>query len=133
MLVAAALALGSPAALAGESLTTEGAWLQHVVLPAGAPDLRRSVDLNGDQPIATYVTARTAGGAMLMRTRNGYWLPWSGRVEDLADNGFAASAGTLEFKLTKETLPAQTLPLTVTVGYRTAAGVKFGMFEIRAP
>jgi hypothetical protein len=124
--------LGRPA-LAGEQLTLAGARLSPVVAQSGAIDLRRSVDLGGDQPTATYVAARTAGGAMLMRTRAGYWLPWSGREEDLADNGFAASGGTIEFKLTKESLPAAALPLTVTIAYRTAAGVKFGLFEIRAP
>jgi hypothetical protein len=120
-------------AFAGEQLTLAGARLSHVVAQSGAFDLRRSVDLGGDQPTATYVAARTAGGAMLMRTRTGYWLPWSGREEDLADNGFAASGGTLEFKLMKESLPGAALPMTVTIAYRTAAGVKFGMFEIRAP
>lgn len=123
-----------PPALAGERLSTTGARLAHVVLQPGvAPDLRRAIDLGGDLPTATYVSARTVGGQLLARTRNGYWLPWSGREEDLADNGFTAAGGTLEFKLLKEPLPEAALPLTVTVGYRTPAGVKFGMFEIRAP
>jgi hypothetical protein len=120
-------------ARAGDQLTLAGARLSHVVAQSGACDLRRSVDLGGDQPTATYVAARTAGGALLMRTRAGYWLTWSGREEDLTDNGFAASNGALEFKLVKESLPAAALPMTVTIAYRTAAGVKFGMFEIRAP
>ncbi len=133
LLTFAALVFAPASARAGEQLSATGARLAHVVLQSGAPDLRRAVDLGGDAPSATYVTARTAGGAMLMRTRHGYWLPWSGREGDLADNGFAASGGTLEFKLLKESLPAASLPVTVTIGYRTAAGVKFGWFEIRAP
>lgn len=122
----------SPAALAGDTLTAKGARLTPIFMPASGADLRRSVDLGADQPIATYVTARTVGGALLVRTRNGYWLPWSGREEDLADNGFTAANGALEFKLLKEAIPASNLPMTVTIGYRTAAGMKFGMFEVRA-
>ena len=67
-----------------------------------------------------------------MRTRQGYWLPWSGREDDLLDVGFVPRSGQLEYKLLKEDLPTPQLPVTVTVGYRTAAGVKFGFFELRA-
>lgn len=125
-----------PVALLAETadkLTLTGARLSHVVLPSSGADLRRAVDLGGDVPTATYVSARTRGGALMVRTRGGYWLPWSGHAEDLADNGFAAAGGMLEFKVLKESLPEAALPITVTIGYRTAAGVKFGMFEIRAP
>jgi hypothetical protein len=133
LLLAAAFFACPPPAQAAEKLSLPGARLEHAVLPPGGADLRRSVDLGGDAPSATYVTARTRGGAMMQRTRHGYWLPWSGREEDLADNGFAASGGALEFKVLKEALPETALPITVTLGYRTAVGVKFGMFEIRAP
>ncbi len=133
VLTFAVLMFAARPALAGERLSATGARLAHVVLQPSAPDLRRAVELDGDVPTATYVTARTVGGALMVRMRNGYWLPWSGHEEDLADNGFAATGGTLEFKLLKESLPVAALPITVTIGYRTAAGVKFGMFEIRAP
>ncbi|MGQ0676342.1 MAG: hypothetical protein ACT4N4_09720 [Rhodospirillales bacterium] len=133
LLAFAILVLAPTQSRAGEQLSAAGARLAHVVMQPGVPDLRRAIDLNGDQPIATYVTARTVGGALMMRTRHGYWLPWSGREDDLVDNGFTASGGMLEFKLLKESLPSVSLPVTVTVAYRTAAGVKFGMFEIRAP
>ena len=95
-------------------------------------DLRRVVSLNGDQPLATYMTAHNASGAQLVRTRQGYWLPWSGREEDLSDVGLTPQSGTLEYKLLKEDLPTVQLPITVAIGYRTAQGVKFGVFEIRA-
>lgn len=131
LLVFILLPLMTPAALAGDTLTAQGARLSPIFMPSGSADLRRSVDLGADQPAATYVTARTLGGALLARNRNGYWLPWSGREEDLADNGFTAADGKLEFKLLKEAIPAAQLPMTVTIGYRTSAGLKFGMFEIR--
>lgn len=138
--VAAGLALlafgGLPAfalpATAGDALSSAGVRLAAVAVGPGSQDIRRSVDLAGDQPLATYVTARTASGAMLMRTRQGYWLPWSGRAEELSDTGTAAKNGALEFKILKEELTAASLPVTVTVGYRTAAGLKFGTFEIIA-
>ncbi len=132
MLAAALLPAATPA-YAADKLTLTGARLLHVVPPTGGGDLRRSVDLGGDVPTATYVSARTRGGALMVRTRAGYWLPWSGREEDLADNGFTAAGGTLEFKLMKESLPEAALPITITIGYRTSAGLKFGIFEIRAP
>lgn len=118
---------------AGDVLTTAGARLEPSFVQPGVPsDVRRVVALNGDVPLATYLTARSVSGANLVRTRQGYWLPWSGRVEDLADAGFQAQSGTIEFKLLKEELSRAQLPITVSVGYRAASGVKFGTFEIRA-
>ena len=131
LLALVVLALTAPTALAGDTLTAQGARLSSMFMPSGVADLRRSVDLGADQPTATYVTARTLGGALVVRTRNGHWLPWSGREADLADNGFAPADGRLEFKLLKEAIPAAELPMTVTIGYRTSAGLKFGIFEIR--
>jgi hypothetical protein len=120
-------------ARAGDVLKPGGATLSPVVIQPGvANDVRRAVDLNGDRPLASYITAQSASGAMLVRTRQGYWLPWSGREEDLADAGLSPRGDVLEFKLLKEDLPAAALPITVSIGYRTAAGIKFGTFEIRA-
>ncbi len=124
-------AFAMPAA-AAEALTSAGVRLPAVVVSPGSQDIRRSVDLAGDQPVASYVSARTASGAMLMRTRQGYWLPWSGRTEELSDAGATVQGGALEFKILKEELTASSLPITVSIGYRTAAGLKFGTFEIIA-
>jgi hypothetical protein len=138
MAAMALLALGGlPAfpvpAFAGDTLSDKGVRLTAVSVSPGAQDIRRSVDLGGDQPIASYVTARSPAGAMLMRTRQGYWLPWSGRSEELIDTGVTATGGTLEFKILKEELAAAHLPITVSIGYRTAAGLsKFGTFDITA-
>lgn len=138
MALALLLAAGLPAfpataVQAGDVLTTEGARLEpSFVSPGAVADVRRMVTLNGDVPLATYLTARSVAGTNFVRTRQGYWLPWSGRVEDLADAGFQAQSGTIEFKLLKEDLPRAQLPITVSIGYRAAAGVKFGTFEIRA-
>ena len=131
------LALGglpafATAAAAGDTLSDKGVRLSAVSVGPGAQDIRRSVDLGGDQPIASYVTARSPAGAMLMRTRQGYWLPWTGRNEDLSDTGATAKDGTLEFKILKEELTAASLPITVSIGYRSAAGLKFGTFDITA-
>ena len=95
-------------------------------------DIRRVVTLNGDAPLVTYATARNVSGANFVRTRQGYWLPWSGRTEDLLDAGFQAQSGSIEFKLLKEELPRAQLPITVSIGYRAASGIKFDTFEIRA-
>lgn len=121
------------AAQAGDVLTLDGARLEPTLVSAGVPaDIRRTVTLNGDVPLVTYATARNVSGANFVRTRQGYWLPWSGRAEDLLDAGFQAQSGSIEFKLLKEDLPRAQLPITVSIGYRAASGIKFGTFEIRA-
>lgn len=136
--VALLLAVGLPgftasAVQAGDVLTLDGARLDPIMVPAGVPaDIRRVVTLNGDVPLVTYATARSVSGASYVRTRQGYWLPWSGRAEDLLDAGFQAQSGSIEFKLLKEELPRTHLPITVSIGYRAASGIKFGTFEIRA-
>lgn len=136
--VALLLAVGLPgftasAVQAGDVLTLDGARLEPVLVSTGvAVDIRRMVTLNGDVPLVTYATARNVSGANFVRTRQGYWLPWSGRAEDLLDAGFQAQSGSIEFKLLKEDLPRAQLPITVSIGYRAASGIKFGTFEIRA-
>ena len=118
---------------AGDVLTSGGVALTPILLQAGVPtDVRRAINLNGDQPIAVYVMASGSTGTRYVRTRQGYWLPWSGRIEDLVDAGFAPQGGQIEYKLVKEELPRSQLPITVTVAYRTAAEIKFGFFELRS-
>jgi hypothetical protein len=118
---------------AGDLLKIGGTSLTPIVIQRGVPaDVRRVVDLNGDQPLASFATAIGQTNERLIRTRQGYWLPWSGREDDLVDAGFAAKSGTLEYKLAKEDFAGVVLPITVTIGYRTAAGIKFGSFEIQA-
>jgi|266.fasta.fasta_contig_41_3576179_length_681_multi_4_in_0_out_0_1 hypothetical protein len=136
--VALLLAVGLPgftasAVQAGDVLTLDGARLEPMLVATGVPaDIRRVVTLNGDVPLVTHATARSVSGANFVRTRQGYWLPWSGRAEDLLDAGFQAQSGSIEFKLLKEDLPRAQLPITVSIGYRAASGIKFGTFEIRA-
>ncbi len=133
VLVAGLPGFTTQAAYAADVLTVVGASLDpSFVKTSITVDVRRVVTLNGDQPIATYMTARNVSGTQLVRTRQGYWLPWTGRAEDLADAGLTAQSGTLEYKLLKEDLSGAQLPITVSIGYRTAQGIKFGTFEIRA-
>lgn len=134
LLLAIALpAFSASAVQAGDVLASSGAALSPIVLDAGAStDVRRVVSLNGDQPVAVYAMASGSTGTRYVRTRQGYWLPWSGRTEDLVDAGFTAQGGQIEYKLLKEELPRSQLPITVTVAYRTAAEIKFGFFEIRS-
>jgi len=139
VLAVACLAIGGlpgfaiPAAVAGDTLKLGGANLTPIIIQRGVPaDIRRAVDLNGDQPLASYVTAIGRTNENFVRTRHGYWLPWTGREDDLTDSGFTAKSGVLEFKLAKEDFAGVMLPVTVTIGYRTAAGIKFGSFEIQA-
>ncbi len=117
-------------AAAIESLSIAGAALESVKLtPAGA-NVSRTVALNGDAPVATYVTAHMPDGRALQRTNLGYWQPWDGKLDSLVDNGFRAAAGNLTFKILKEDISGRFFPITVTVAYRAGDQVKFGVFQI---
>ncbi len=113
------------------TLSEDWPWLAPVYADPSNLDLSYTVDIGGDAPLATHVMARTAAGSYLQRDRDGYWIPWRGGLEALLDNGFQASDGKLTFKLVREDLSAEWLPIAITVAYRTATALKLGVFELR--
>jgi hypothetical protein len=115
---------------AAESLTVAGAALESVAVAPASANVSRSVALNGDAPTATYVMAHMPDGQALQRTNLGYWQPWDGKLDSLVDNGFRPSGGDLTFKVLKEDISGRFFPITVTLAYRTAEAVKFGVFQI---
>ena len=122
-------ALGAAEA-AAETLTEAGSVLAGMATEVVEADVARTVDLAGDAPIATYVTAHMPDGKALQRTNLGYWVPWNGRVDELIDNHFTPSGDTLTFNILNEDISGQFFPITITLAYRTAAGLKFGVFQL---
>ncbi len=94
-------------------------------------DLTYTVAIGDDMPVTTHVMARTAAGLNLQRNREGYWVPWSGHLDRLLDNGFQSSDATLTFKIIAEDLSAEWFPISITVAYRTGSELKLGVFELR--
>lgn len=129
----ALLSLFWPAVAMSGELTPTGAALGAVAVDPASVTVERATALSGDVPLATYVTAHTGTGKAMQRTNLGYWIPWDGRIASLVDNGFPAASDTIVFKVVKdEDMRAETFPIRVTLGYRTAGALKFGVFELRS-
>lgn len=127
------LALAPALTFAAESpiLTVEGVSLGRYDATAIGSGLSVRVDLNGDEIIATYVTARFQNNAPRQRAASGFWQPWNERAEALQDNAFAAvDDGTLTFDIIEEDISQSFLPIVFTIAYRTEGGLKSGYVVI---
>ncbi|HTY69565.1 MAG TPA: hypothetical protein VMH36_23110 [Alphaproteobacteria bacterium] len=115
-------------------LTLAGAALPAVAASLSPLDVRVSVDLQGDVPLATYVSARIGTAQLVQRTPAGQWVAWDGRDETRINDQFAAFGGRLTFVVngTGTDFSAPKFPVAVFIGYRTAAGLKFGYFTVTA-
>ncbi|MBM85932.1 MAG: hypothetical protein CMM47_07915, partial [Rhodospirillaceae bacterium] len=102
-------------ALATERLTEAGALLAAMDVETTDVTVTRMVDVGGDRLRGTFVTAHTASGKALQRNHLGYWVPWDGRVNNLADNHFKVSGGQVLFKVLKdEDMSAELFPIRIT-------------------
>ncbi len=121
-------------AAAAEKLTVAGAALADVTVnPAtvATTGISRTIELSGDAPAATFVTAHLPDGKHLQRSNLGYWLPWDGDVDSLIDNRLPLNGdGTVTFKVVKEDLSDKMFPIAVTLAYTVGEQVKFGVFQI---
>ena len=109
-------------AFALDRLTPSGAELGRS--PGGR--VERSVDLAGDQPVATFILARRAGQPMLQRTQSGAWEQGDGDAASLIDSRLPIGVGTVTFRLDESPVGADALIL----GYRTPDGLKFGILGL---
>jgi len=107
-------------------LSYAGTELAPVVVDRANVDISVAVDLAGDHPRATYITARPRGMPALQRTAGGAWVAWDQRTQSLIDNRFAPSGPHLVFAFSGANFSRQSFPVTLSVAYRTLAGVKFG-------
>ena len=133
MVCVAGLVLATPV-MADETvhrLTEDGALLGTLVTDGKIDDLRFTVALDGDVPIATYVWTNIGGGSYLrQRTNEGYWIPWNGRIEELIDNRFAVANDRVVFKVIDEDIGSDNIGVTINIGYRIGGTLKYGYFGV---
>lgn len=111
-------------------LTARGVELASISVTPTVAEINRTVSLNGDVPLATYVVSRISGLPLLQRNNLGYWVPWDGSPDTLIDNHFAPVGDQLTFKILKEDISEQFFPVNFIIAYRTAAGLKLGVFSV---
>ena len=124
-----ALALAALAAPAvAQTLSTTGAALPPVAFAAGEMAEVR-VDTGGDAVGAAHVVLRPASSnRLLARDRDGFWAPWDGDPDSLPPSAVYAEGAALTFKLFASP-PPFLQPWRITVAYRTAEGLKYGVFD----
>ena len=112
-------------------LTKLGAILPPVVINAKNVSLDVKVNVENEEPTSTFVTAHTASGSVLQRNNLGYWIPWSGKLDELINNFSSQTGNELFIKVLKEeNMSTEMFPIRITVGYETSSGLKFGVLEL---
>ena len=112
-------------------LVTWGSVLPNATIDTNRASLNVQVEIGGDIPLKTHITAHTPAGNMLQRTNLGYWVPWSGKLDDLMDTFSPKSDNAINFKIFKdEDLSEELFPIKIMVAYRTATELKFGVFDL---
>ncbi|GEM_PF-2533021 len=111
-------------------LSVEGVSLGTMESDGQLDDLSLTVDVGGDTVTATHVWAIVGSAELRQRTANGYWVPWSGDVADLIDNGFETQNGKIEYKVIDGSIAADNQGITVIVGYRVGETLKHGALGI---
>ena len=126
-----AVVLASPAPAA--TLSPHDADLGRVSASALTNGLSVTVDVGGDVPLTTHVIARFQNNRPLMRDGEGQWTPWNGSVQALSDSHATLNGSTLVFPILTWLPRDLFYPISVTVAYQTADGVKSGTLVIDAP
>lgn len=131
-----AIALGVFSSAIAETparLSPDGAALPSMIVDWSKADLTQIVETGGDQVLATYIVARVHSTSQAMqRTNLGYWVPWDGNLDSLVDNQMPQANGQITYKVLDQSLDGLAAPLTVTLLYRTPAGLKLGQFYVEA-
>tara|TARA_Y100000589_G_scaffold137923_1_gene132014 strand:- start:536 stop:985 length:450 start_codon:yes stop_codon:yes gene_type:complete len=112
-------------------LVTWGSILPNATIDAHRASLNIQVEIGDDVPLKTHITAHTPAGNMLQRTNLGYWVPWSGKLNDLVDTFSPKTNKAINFKIFKDDdLTEELFPIKIMVAYRTATELKFGVFDL---
>jgi len=112
-------------------LVTWGSVLPNATIDAHRASLNIQVEIGDDVPLKTHITAHTPAGNMLQRTNLGYWVPWSGKLNDLVDTFSPKTNKAINFKIFKDDdLTEELFPIKIMVAYRTATELKFGVFDL---
>ena len=112
-------------------LVTWGSILPNATIDAHRASLNIQVEIGDDVPLKTHITAHTPAGNILQRTNLGYWVPWSGKLNDLVDTFSPKTNKAINFKIFKDDdLTEELFPIKIMVAYRTATELKFGVFDL---
>lgn len=130
LLAVLASAFAAAADDAPHRLTLKGIPLGVLFTDGKIADLRFTVDLGGDVPLSTHVWAVVGSSERRQRTNEGYWISWNGDTESLIDNHFPVVDGKVVFKVLKEDIGPDNHGVTVSTGYRTPEGLKYGYYGL---
>ena len=112
-------------------LVTWGSVLPNATIDSNRASLNIQVNVGGDVPLETHITAHTPAGNVLQRTNLGYWVPWSGKLGDLVNTFSPKSGSKINFKIFKDDdLSQELFPIKIMVAYRTRTELKFGVFDL---
>ena len=115
------------------SLSTDGGTLEPVLVDPVAVDLSLPVAVGGEPVEATHVIFQMhSTNELMMRTADGFYVPWDGDPANLANAGFPVEDGIVRFKLFNQNITGASLPLTVVIAYRSGADLKFGQISVGA-
>ena len=110
-----------------QTLSRDSKMLERIRVSEIKGDVYFTINLNGDRPLATFVTARFQNNQPRQRLKNGYWIEWDENFESLNDNAFSPSIDdTLTFEIVGEEISNTYLPVFFTISYLTIEGLKSG-------
>ena len=92
-----------------------------------------TVDVGDDVPTAVSVIARFQNNQPLMLGRDGLWAPWNGDLQKLDDVGATPDKGKLTLRVFDHLPKDLFFPVSFTVAYRTAEGLKSGTLVVDGP
>ena len=111
-------------------LTATGADLGSLYTTGKIDDLRFTVNLNGDEPSASYVWVIIGSNDYRVRTNEGYWLPWNRQNESLIDNQVPVIDGKMVFKVLDQDIGKDNHGINIRIGYKVGEVLKYGGFAI---
>jgi len=120
------LGIIAPASHAQDVLSTEGTDLGRFVVSNLPGDISWIVDLQGQSPITTHITARFQNNRPLMKRSNGSWGLWSGVFGDLENLNLVPNGNVLVYDIGSQTLPGIFFPVVITLAYRTNTELLWG-------
>lgn len=126
-LVSAPVAVGADALT---RLTEQGVMLGTLTTAGDVGDLRFTVDLAGKIPTSSHVWVIVGGAQLRQRTNDGYWIPWSGRLDELIDNRFPVIDGRIEFKVVDGTVGEDNQGLSFVIAYKVGPTLKYGVYGV---
>ena len=114
-------------------LTPAGTDLGRVAAKTLTDGLSITVDIGEDVPTATHLIVRFQNNQPLMRGADGLWATWNGDPQRLDEAGAVAADRKLVFQIFPRLPDAFFYPVSFTVAYETAGGVKSGTLTVDGP